>query len=159
MPLSAAAQAKRLAYQKRWYQENKARRLASTNAWREQNRNRVNELSRRRRQGNAEYLAKRRERRSKDVVGPAYERLYRTAAGAPHASRDELRALLERQAGACGLTGGRIPPEVKPHLDHIVPRAKGGGHTIDNLRWVHPMANRAKGAHTDAEFLAWWNSR
>jgi 5-methylcytosine-specific restriction endonuclease McrA len=39
-------------------------------------------------------------------------------------------------------------------LDHILPRAKGGGDHISNLRWLCPEANYAKRDLTDEEFFA-----
>jgi 5-methylcytosine-specific restriction endonuclease McrA len=157
--MSPEAHAHRLDYQRRYYQAHKAEHTERAAAWREKNRAKVNAAARARRKGNVELAARRRALRAADVIGPAYERLARSAAGAPCATRAELRALWGRQAGKCGLTGVPIPVGVKPHLDHIVPRVQGGAHTIENLRWVHPMANRAKGGHSDEEFLAWWNSR
>jgi 5-methylcytosine-specific restriction endonuclease McrA len=41
------------------------------------------------------------------------------------------------------------------HLDHRIPVAAGGPSSIDNLQWVHPMANSAKGSRSDGEFRAW----
>jgi 5-methylcytosine-specific restriction endonuclease McrA len=59
-----------------------------------------------------------------------------------------------KQGGRCALTG--VPLEgVVPHLDHIVPRAKGGSNAPDNQQWTHPAANRAKGEMTDEEFRTW----
>lgn len=80
---------------------------------------------------------------------------YRVGApGTPLASCAELRQLWESQGGRCALTGIPLLLE-EAELDHSIPRSKGGGHTIGNLRWVHKMANRAKGEHSDAEFQAW----
>lgn len=72
----------------------------------------------------------------------------------PRATVAELRDLWLRQRGCCALTGARIEL-IKPMLDHKTPVSKGGVHTIDNLQWVHPMANLAKNNYTDAEFQDW----
>lgn len=83
-----------------------------------------------------------------------HRHLARRSRGQPRAKVGELRALWERQCGRCALT--RLPLEgMQPHLDHIVPVAAGGAHTIENLQWVHPMANHAKNGNSVAEFRAW----
>lgn len=87
----------------------------------------------------------------------SWSRLWRKAGGrkrGPIATGAELVALWHAQGGRCGLTGVPLSPDTA-HLDHKTPRSKGGGHTADNLRWTHPMANLAKGAHSDEEFYAW----
>ena len=67
----------------------------------------------------------------------------------------DMRALWTAQGGRCGLTGAPIPPEVRPHVDHIVPVSKGGGSLVGNLHFVHPMANHAKNSHSVEEFRTW----
>ena len=73
----------------------------------------------------------------------------------PRATRKQLEDEWVRSGGWCGLTGMVIPPGVRPHLDHIVPVSAGGSSTIDNLHWVHPMANHAKNSHSVGEFREW----
>lgn len=73
----------------------------------------------------------------------------------PRATRIELEALWARQRGRCGLTGLLIGPSARPHIDHIVPVARGGSSSVDNLHFVHPMANHAKNSHSVAEFREW----
>lgn len=73
----------------------------------------------------------------------------------PRATYEELNTLWGAQNGRCGLTGLPFLPGVQPHLDHKVPASKDGASTIDNLQWVHPMANHAKGSHSVEEFRAW----
>lgn len=65
----------------------------------------------------------------------------------------QLHALWLEQGGRCALTGLVI--DGVPHLDHKVPVAAGGGHTIDNLQWVSPAANMAKLDRSVAEFEQW----
>jgi len=65
----------------------------------------------------------------------------------------ELHGLLVAQAGLCALT--YLPLPERPHLDHIVPRVRGGDSSVGNLQWVSPMANHAKGDMTGPEFQAW----
>lgn len=108
----------------------------------------------RRAQGSAEWNAQKRanKRYRADWIVASHEQLSHRSRGQPRASIRELRALWERQKGRCALTG--LPVE-RPHLDHIVPAAAGGAHTIDNLQWVHPTANHAKNGSTVEEFRAW----
>lgn len=64
-----------------------------------------------------------------------------------------MLALWQAQDGRCALTGLAI--DGVPHLDHRVPAALGGAHTISNLQWVHPMANSAKNKFSEQEFRTW----
>lgn len=73
--------------------------------------------------------------------------------GAQVATVAELRALWEKQGGRCALTGVAIVGT--PHLDHILPAAKGGGHLIGNLQWTEARANLAKFTGSVGEFRAW----
>lgn len=94
-----------------------------------------------------------RAREERDFAYLAVRQLYRCPG--PHASRSQLAALWASQRGLCGLTGAPIPDGIRPHLDHIVPVAAGGASTVDNLHFVHPMANHAKNAHSLEDFRAW----
>ena len=66
-------------------------------------------------------------------------------------SAQDLAALWKRQRGRCALTGRRL--DKTAHLDHIVPRAKGGADDIENLRWVCDEANLAKRDLSDDDFI------
>jgi 5-methylcytosine-specific restriction endonuclease McrA len=67
---------------------------------------------------------------------------------------DDLRALWERQAGRCALTGLALVPGQNASLDHVTPRSRGGGDELGNLRWTDTRANTARSNLSDAEFLA-----
>ena len=61
----------------------------------------------------------------------------------------QLMRLWVRQRGRCALTGVKLTAE-NAHLDHVIPRAKGGISTIENLRWLHAYVNLAiKAEHND----------
>lgn len=61
-----------------------------------------------------------------------------------------LAALWKRQRGICALSGRKLSRTA--HLDHINPKSSGGVHTIDNLRWLDPWVNTARGNLSDQEF-------
>lgn len=61
--------------------------------------------------------------------------------------------VFERDGWRCGICGKKVDKRLKfPHpksvtLDHIIPLAKGGTHTWDNVQCAHFMCNCLKGAH------------
>ena len=73
--------------------------------------------------------------------------------GVPVATAQELASLWHRQRGRCALSGLRLTRETA-HLDHIVPKSKGGTGEIGNLQWVHKIMNQAKGDLSQEEFLS-----
>lgn len=78
----------------------------------------------------------------------------RTASNPSLATTGALLSLWNAQRGRCALTGDILVPGNGASLDHIVPRSRGGGNDISNLRWVTSDANTAKGALSDEAFLA-----
>ena len=64
----------------------------------------------------------------------------------------ELETLWGTQESQCALTGDPITPETA-EADHIVPVARGGTHTIDNIQIVTRQANVAKNTMTNREFI------
>jgi len=63
----------------------------------------------------------------------------------------ELFALWHKQHGKCALSGRKLDKDA--HLDHIVPISKGGEHGMNNLRWLDPLVNVARGNLSDDEFV------
>jgi 5-methylcytosine-specific restriction endonuclease McrA len=58
--------------------------------------------------------------------------------------------ILESGKGKCGICrqpiyGGKF------HFDHVIPLARGGSHTQDNLQIAHPSCNQSKGAKLESE--------
>lgn len=66
-------------------------------------------------------------------------------------SKDVL-TLLKSQQYLCSLTGRKLTPK-SASLDHIIPLAQGGDHTIENIWIVDHQANAAKGTMTADEFI------
>lgn len=57
----------------------------------------------------------------------------------------DYRQVLRDANGVCGIC--RMPLDLfGTEIDHIVPLARGGTHTADNLQAAHAFCNRSKGA-------------
>jgi 5-methylcytosine-specific restriction endonuclease McrA len=64
----------------------------------------------------------------------------------------DLWKLAKKQKCKCAITGLKLTP-MNVSVDHIIPRSKGGGHTVDNLRLVHRDINHMKNHYSDDYFL------
>lgn len=51
--------------------------------------------------------------------------------------------------GVCGICKAEIAHDDKTHIDHIVPLARGGSHTQDNIQLAHARCNIKKGARAE----------
>ncbi len=60
--------------------------------------------------------------------------------------------LFDEQNGKCAYCGCDLNESGK-HLDHIIPIAKGGLHTANNVHWVCPTCNLSKGDKLEDEWL------
>lgn len=60
-------------------------------------------------------------------------------------SKVEFQAIYERDNGICGICGKPVPPS-ELSFDHVIPLARGGPHTADNLQVAHLRCNKQKGA-------------
>ena len=65
----------------------------------------------------------------------------------------ELRNLLEKQNYRCVYSNRQLMPGVNAEIDHIVAESNGGKTEIDNLQWVHVMANQMKFNYSEEDFL------
>lgn len=66
-------------------------------------------------------------------------------------SRGIVKKLIELQRGKCPACGK--PLHGSYHIDHIVPLAKGGTNTDDNVQLLHPRCNMKKSAKDPIEFM------
>lgn len=64
----------------------------------------------------------------------------------------ELAGLWKQQRGRCAISGLKLRRDA--HLDHIVPKSKGGNGKITNLRWLDPQVNMMRHNFTDEQFIA-----
>ncbi|BCJ41662.1 hypothetical protein GCM10010168_53400 [Actinoplanes ianthinogenes] len=92
---------------------------------------------------------------------PAKRRAYAEARralqrGASEAEPVVRAVVFERDAWTCGLCDEPINPDLRfpdrwsASIDHVVPLARGGSHTLDNLQAAHLTCNTSKGARAVA---------
>jgi 5-methylcytosine-specific restriction endonuclease McrA len=72
---------------------------------------------------------------------------------APKIEKIDRNEIIRRDNGVCYLCGQDIPVN-EISLDHVIPLARGGSHTKDNLRAVHKRCNSRKKAKLPSE-LNW----
>lgn len=82
----------------------------------------------------------------------AYKHRRRVLARTEDADRFTAQEIFERDGWTCQLCGKHLDPAVKypsndsPSLDHIIPIALGGPHTLANVQAACMGCNRSKGA-------------
>lgn len=59
----------------------------------------------------------------------------------------------EKCKGICAYSGHQLTLGVNASIDHIVPLARGGASSTDNLQWTHADVNQMKSNLTEEEFL------
>lgn len=92
---------------------------------------------------------------SMDTVGGCRKE-QRTEAGATAGGKVSTAAimrLIESQGYKCALSGVDLTPK-DATLDHKIPLAREGAHTMENAQVLHADVNRAKGMMTNEEFIA-----
>lgn len=162
-----------LASRKAYRAANPERVAAANRAYREANSDRLRAYSKRYRELNRERLdAAARERYWSD---PTYRRRQRALVAAwvadhPDYMAQHYRAKRAKRAGVrsepfdpaaiwdgiCALCGGELdasvsyPDPMSKSLDHIIPLARGGTHTLNNVQWAHLVCNLRKGVSLDA---------
>lgn len=122
---------------RRWRRENPEVQARLNREWREQNPERCAELYRawiaanpeRAREIYANKSARRRARERETATGPV-----------------DLAAILVEYGMVCHICDGDIASRADLDFDHVIPLARGGTHTQDNIRPSHSRCNRSKGA-------------
>jgi 5-methylcytosine-specific restriction endonuclease McrA len=115
--------------------------------WADANRERKRELDRKlhtkhvekRREKNRLYSLTHREQRNATQAKRRAAKL-----GAVHEPYDRI-AIYHRDKGVCHICGEHVWHQYF-HIDHIVPLARGGSDTPNNVALAHPACNHAKGA-------------
>lgn len=97
----------------------------------------------------SEHLMKVRDKLGKDDIRELLGDYEAPIEGAVTAAK--LLKLIEEQNYRCALSGRKLEPDTAT-LDHKVPRSAGGGHSMDNVWFLHRDVNRAKGTQTVEEF-------
>lgn len=151
---------------KEWAASNAGRRREYGRNWRAENSERAREYKRRWNDDNPrpETAESRARRRAKYHADPQKWQLERqrewakrtgyntvkTAArrarmmNAPKIEKIDRAAIIERDKRTCHLCGLYIADPKQITLDHVIPLARGGAHTADNLRAAHWSCNSSK---------------
>lgn len=131
---------KRLAYHLRYRAENPEKQRAAVASWSARNveRRRANEA--RRRAANRERFA----------LNEAARRARKAANGCFMVTSEDVRRLLIRLRNTCAYCPTNLSAGF--HLDHVMPIARGGSHSIGNLTAACARCNLTKGALTVMEW-------
>jgi HNH endonuclease len=77
----------------------------------------------------------------------------RLGVGRISSPRDLIGYLTERDRGICGICHDPVTDAtgpMRPSPDHVIPLARGGGHSLENLQLSHLDCNLRKGASVPA---------
>jgi 5-methylcytosine-specific restriction endonuclease McrA len=128
---------------RRWFEENGDRRRT----YLDEHRDEANEKNRARRAANpgadTEYSRRWREANPEKFALKNRENSRRRQTGKT-ASRVAYAAVLQRDGMVCHICGGDIPSLADLHFDHVIPLAKGGPHSAENIRPAHALCNLRK---------------
>lgn len=101
----------------RWYEANRKRHRAMVIAWTQENRAKANQ-----------YGAQRRARKKAVTIEEV-----------------DYNAILERDGMFCYICEQEITSGQKAEFEHVIPLARGGIHSMDNIKIAHMVCNRRKG--------------
>jgi 5-methylcytosine-specific restriction endonuclease McrA len=113
-----------------------SKQQAAKKAWRERNKEHLRKYMREWKAKGGTAAERKREYRAQHKYG---------------VTRGDLMGLLASQGGKCKLCGDGL--HGKRHLDHMLPRSRGGKSEIANYQYLCPTCNMGKGALTTDEYL------
>lgn len=123
---------------RKWLEANTARAKEAVSRWQDQNWDRVLAAGRKWSATHPEKIrekCRRRRARKKGCV----------------VSSADIAVVVERSGGRCAACNALVPEEFR-HIDHIVPLAKGGPHSTENLQLLCYRCNTRKGTRLPDEF-------
>jgi 5-methylcytosine-specific restriction endonuclease McrA len=134
---NAEAQTRKAVQRQADYLRNKAKRNATKQAWSDRNRDRAAIAAQRFAKAHPEKIL-----------------IWSSRKSANRRAQIELTAisvidyalLVQSADGKCGICAQALNDGKAIHVDHIIPLAKGGSHTQDNLQLTHARCNLKKGA-------------
>ena len=146
----------------RRYAEKKPEAIAQSREWQRKNRDKVAIRNAKWKHANPETIkiaARARYQRdpAKDIARVQQRHaLTRT----PHADRISIHDVIARDGPRCYICGIKTDPKAryaspaKSHLEHVIPLAGGGTHTLDNLKCACRRCNILKGAKHSPQSVA-----
>lgn len=117
--------------------ENRARSAATTREWRQANPDKV---AAHRQSWRAAHPDRTRELRRENQARR------KARAQATQTNPIDYASILAEHGMICHICGSEIPDTTDLHFDHVIPLARGGVHTNDNIRPSHARCNMRKGA-------------
>ena len=140
---------------KQWYQNNKEKKLKYASIWYKNNKQKRLKYGKNWRTTNL----KRHKQMKTDYMNKNFFR-YRAVmlkyAGSVLNTNEFATKLFWkwiRQKGRCVYTGRKLQYDKTTHIDHIIPRSKGGSNHPDNLQFICSEANLAKSDLTHDDFM------
>jgi 5-methylcytosine-specific restriction endonuclease McrA len=152
----AANRDRLIASTRRWQKSNRARFNAYQHAYARQNRDRMLSRQRKWRIDRADhiaaYTAAWRERSRHLLVIKEQRRRARIKGVGGNLSPDIHARLMKLQKGKCAVCRTSLQ-RIRPHIDHIMPIAKGGSNTDGNVQLLCPHCNACKHAKHPVDFM------
>tara|TARA_B100000678_G_scaffold13657_1_gene10728 strand:+ start:7963 stop:8574 length:612 start_codon:yes stop_codon:yes gene_type:complete len=131
-------------YQRQYREAHKERRNKLISKWSKNNRDR-------RRESNQRWYYSDVERSRMVHLEKVHRRRAKKLEAEGSHTKEELAALLDRQACRCAYCRADLR-KVSKHADHIVPLSEGGSDAIENIQYLCAPCNLSKGAKDPYEF-------
>lgn len=138
------------AYDKKHYQENKSEITQTRIEYRATHKQQISEGMRRLHHENLAYRSRQ--------IDLGHRRRIIVNKNTDEAVVAYIKSIYESESNVCYWCGKPISPD-DLHIDHIIPLAQGGTHSIDNLAPSHGTCNISKGKKMPAEYIDYRLSR